>query len=542
MGLSLSAEQKTLLKIFRIEEQYIIPSYQRPYSWEYDHCFQLYNDLISAFELKQDYFIGNIILAKADNNKDFFEVVDGQQRLITLVLFFKVLHLFLPEMKILEQMIKREDYEGNNVMFGIRSDVFEAADGKWLTEVLSYDLAQTRERFGQVSDNTHKINERECKSRFESNMLYFFYWIEYFRESGGDLKELTSYLLKGVYLLPIELGGPTQDQANEKALVIFETINNRGMNLEDADIFKAKLYNKAKNVKEEKEFIELWTDFKANCDKLRLGIDDIFRYYSHVIRGKEGITLSETNLRQFFTTERFSPFELKKYGDVLSDLFKIIGILELLEQEKVKATELSKWLQIIDAYTNQYPKYAIVNYLFVGDLALDGSFIEFLKSLIRYVYYQGSTTTVKFEIYNIIKQTSSGYPIDTYVKKDILHSYFDNLGRLKKGFALLAFYLEEPVALPTYNIDKIINLKDKSQLAPDWETIDLTEIVDRLGNYIVLDMPKKSVPFNRKAEYLSHSRIAKVHALFANGDFSYKEFEKRDLSLKNILVEFFREP
>lgn len=36
MGLSLSAEQKELLKIFKIEEQYIVPAYQRPYSWEYD--------------------------------------------------------------------------------------------------------------------------------------------------------------------------------------------------------------------------------------------------------------------------------------------------------------------------------------------------------------------------------------------------------------------------------------------------------------------------------------------------------------------------
>lgn len=50
MPLSLSAEQKELLKIFKIEEQYVIPSYQRPYSWEYDHCFQLYNDLQEAYK------------------------------------------------------------------------------------------------------------------------------------------------------------------------------------------------------------------------------------------------------------------------------------------------------------------------------------------------------------------------------------------------------------------------------------------------------------------------------------------------------------
>ena len=45
MPLSLNAEQKELLKIFKIEEQYIIPEYQRPYSWGYEHCFQLFGDI-----------------------------------------------------------------------------------------------------------------------------------------------------------------------------------------------------------------------------------------------------------------------------------------------------------------------------------------------------------------------------------------------------------------------------------------------------------------------------------------------------------------
>src|SRR5690606_37278963 len=106
--------------------------------------------------------------------------------------------------------------------------------------------------------------------------------------------------------------------------------------------------------------------------------------------GKEGITSSETNIREFFTTEKFSPIVLKKYKEVLSDLFKVIEILELLNQEKVKSTESAKWLQVVDAYSNQYPKYAIVNYLFTKAQQMDKSFENFLKSLIRYMYYQGS--------------------------------------------------------------------------------------------------------------------------------------------------------
>ncbi len=539
MGLSLSAEQKELLKIFKIEEQYIIPSYQRPYSWEYDQCFQLYNDLVSAFESKQDYFIGNIIIAKASNNKESLEVVDGQQRLITLLLLFKILYLIQPEIKVLEQLLEVVDWEGKNTLSRIRSDVFEVNDGEALLEVLSYDLEKVKLRLISVNDKNNKIIERNCKSRFEANFLYFYLWIQYFIQTNSDLKSFTSYILKQVYLLPIELSGPTQDEANEKALIIFETINNRGMNLEDADIFKAKLYNKAKSIKEEKIFIDLWTDFKNNCDNLSLNIDDVFRYYSHIIRGKEGITSSETNLREFFINESFSPFELKKYKDVLSDLFKIIEILELLNQEKIKENELTKWLQILDAYTNQYPKFAIVNYLYVNDLRLDDNFIDFLKSLTRYVYYQGSTTYIKFEIYNIIKQTSLALPVEKYLKIDITIDYFNYLGRLKKGFALLAFYLSTKNSMSTYNVDKIINLKDEKNLSNDWVDVNLNENIDALGNFLILDIPKRSVTFNKKAEYFSKSNIQDINKLFENGDFKYSHFLKRDKELKERLVKFF---
>ena len=322
--------------------------------------------------------------------------------------------------------------------------------------------------------------------------------------------------------------------------MIFETINNRGMNLEDADIFKAKLYNKAKKVGDERVFIDLWTDFKNYCDTLNLSIDDVFRYYSHIIRGKEGITSSEKNLREFFTNEKFSPFELKKYNEVLEDLFKIIGVFEFFNQEKIKNSEAAKWMQIIDAYTNQYPKYAIINYLFVNNLIINMNFVAFLKSLTRYIYFQGSTTTVKFEIYNIIKQISFNLEISPYCKEDIALEYFNFLGRLKKGFALLAFYLNRETALSSYNIDKIINLKDEKHLSIDWEGVNIEEVIDSIGNFVVIDLPKRNVNFVRKYEYYKVSGIENVRAIFKEGSFKYTDFIDRENQLKNRLVEFFK--
>jgi len=538
MALSLTAEQKDLLSIFKIEKQYVVPAYQRPYSWEYDQCFQLYTDLMAAFKSKEDYFIGNIIIAKSESNKGILEIIDGQQRLITLILLIKVLYIFSPNLKVLYQILEKENWEGNETISRIISEIFEANDGFELNEVLQYDKNFFEKRFSECIKN-EKVIEKNCKNRFETNILFFYNWLLYYKNNNGKIEDFVKFLLVRVYLLPIELTGKTQDEANEKALVIFETINNRGKNLEDADIFKAKLYKKAKNINEENIFIKLWIDFKINCENLNLEIDDIFRFYTHIIRGQEEITSSEINLRTFFTLEKYSPFELKKYKEILDDLFKIVEILEFINREKNKETELAKWLQLVDIYTNQYPKFAVVTYLYINHLdseELEKNFILFLKSLIRFIYYKGATTSIKFEIYNIIRQICNRQNIDNYYV-EIEYDFFNSMGRLKYGFALLAFYSDRKDALINYNIDKIITVKDKNSLNYEWGNLE--NIYDRLGNFIVLEISKHNVTFNKKLEYYKTSKLEEVKQLTTN-EFCYQKFNERDTNLKEILIKFFK--
>lgn len=256
MGLSLNAEQKNLLKIFKIEEQYVIPEYQRPYSWEYEQCLQLYNDIMEEYliiktnEIPQEYFIGNLIIAKSDEKKDSLEVIDGQQRLTTLLIFIKVLSFFAIELKILKEIIERVDWTGKSNGFRINSEVFEAEDKKNLQTILNYTLEDLEQQYLNSVDQKGNFRPKKFDNHFERNIVYFYKWIKDF-SCDNNIEQFVEYLLQKVYLLPIELTGKTQDDANEKALTIFETINNRGLNLEDADIFKAKLYKKAKKINEE---------------------------------------------------------------------------------------------------------------------------------------------------------------------------------------------------------------------------------------------------------------------------------------------------
>ena len=538
MALSLNAEQKNIINIFKIQEQYIIPPYQRPYSWDYDRCSQLFNDISDAFNKSQDYFIGNVIIAKSDANRGYLEIVDGQQRLMTLLLLLKVLEVFQDDLIVLKELIARKDWKGNFNSYRIRTDVFETNDEGDLQVVLKMTLSDFETVLNYSLDKKGKLIDRKVNNKMLLNSIYFYQWIDFMVKKEISLENFTEYLLERVFLLPIELLGTTQEEANDKALVIFESINNRGMNLDDADIFKAKLYDKAKRVNESAIFMDSWSEFKGNCDSIRLEVDDVFRYYSHIIRGFEGITYSEKNLREFFIKEEFSPLILKGYGDVLKDLMRILEILEFLENESLLYSEIACWLKLVNLYSNQYPKYAIVNYLFVNGIKLDESFREFLISIVRFIYYQGSTSTIKFEIYNIIKNTTYQKQIDHYYKSEVPVDFFNNLGRLKKGFALLCFILSRKANFNFSSIERIISLSDRKFLPGDWVNVNLDNALDSLANFVVLNCSKNNNEFPKRMNYyLAKGNIELNNFVLSN--YSYKSFTIRDNELKNIIISFF---
>lgn len=140
MALYLSAEQKNLKSLFANDNRYIIPYYQRHYSWTMEQCRQLYDDVMDAFDSEAgSYFLGNIVLAE-DEHDDRPEVVDGQQRLITLWLFLKAIHILHPQNNRLKRMIQVEAYEeeeGGPYVSAIYSDVKEVLDQEQIDIILN---------------------------------------------------------------------------------------------------------------------------------------------------------------------------------------------------------------------------------------------------------------------------------------------------------------------------------------------------------------------------------------------------------------------
>lgn len=545
--ISLTAEQKTIEGIFGSpNETYVIPMYQRPYSWGFDQLYELYKDLMSAYNEDEPYFLGNIIMARSKDysNDGKSSVVDGQQRIITIWTLIKVLSLYLPDINSLQRALYVVPWSGKDQLPKIESKIFENNDDDAIDAIFKYDKEKIESRYKAVA-TSDGINERKCESKVEYALLYFYQQFVALKDDKFDLAGFAQFLMRRVTMLPIVQSADGQEDAENKALTIFETINNRGMDLEDADIFKARLYDSAYTKEQREEFIAMWVDFKADCDELKLSVDDIFRYYSHIIRGRQHITSNEKRLREFFSNEPFSPLKTLNYKEVLEDLNKILSILKYMNKERGDSNDVGIWLQIINAYTNQYPTYALVVYLYYNNVDTDDEkhrFISFLQSLIRYCFYMGSTTSVKFNIYNMIKVIANNGEIDANYT-DVAPDYFSHLGRLQNAFALLACYLDSKEAIPTrFTIDKIVNLRDEDLLGEDWSGHDLGEICNKIGNLVVTDLPKRYNSVLEKYDYYRHSKSEYVKNIFSSPTFSYENWKERNSHLQKVLAKFFNKP
>ncbi|MFP6183249.1 DUF262 domain-containing protein [Helicobacter pylori] len=85
---------KTTIKEIFQEEGYSIPNYQRDYAWKDKNFRDLWEDLEEAIEYNkkgQGHFIGTMVVAKNEDNKKLYDIIDGQQRTTTIFMLLHVL-------------------------------------------------------------------------------------------------------------------------------------------------------------------------------------------------------------------------------------------------------------------------------------------------------------------------------------------------------------------------------------------------------------------------------------------------------------------
>ena len=231
------------------EENLRIPSYQRPYKWNRKHIRNLFYDLRDAMG-KKEYQIGSVILHENDR---YLDIVDGQQRLISISLF---LHL-------LDDL---ENYKGAKQL--LSSAVFG--------ELSCYHAS---ENYNEWENLTQLVGENQAK-------------------------DICNFLLENCSVSVITM---PQERLSE-AFQLFDSQNNRGKSLEPHDLLKA--YHLRKEDSEDEKIVEKWEQFVEDKD---LSLKELFDKHLFRMRrwsrGETGLTNKRYGSYLRFTEDFIDDFK-----------------------------------------------------------------------------------------------------------------------------------------------------------------------------------------------------------------------------------------
>ena len=360
----LNVDQKSIGTLFSDKKSdFLIPDYQRPYAWEEDECKTLWDDLFTfafpdnsseKFDDTEEYYLGPIVTFINKDSDNKMEVIDGQQRLTTLMLLLRAFYdgftnsndsKCVSTRKRIEKCIWKTDEfdEPNLEVLKIDSQVATDEDKEEFLSILK----------------TGKC-EKGQKSQYAKNFQFFKNQIEILLHTYPTFYALMpNRILNNCILLPIEA------ESQNTALRIFSTLNDRGLPLSDADIFKSQFYKyyTAKNQKD--DFIKKWKNLEDICNKIFHPIsgtpmDELFTRYMYYERALLKISSSTTEaLRKFYEKNSYA---LLKKDETLNNLILLANF----------------WLDISNQDSNRFSE-KVLRRLFVLNYAPNGMWNYFVS-------------------------------------------------------------------------------------------------------------------------------------------------------------------
>ncbi|EMG80501.1 DUF262 domain-containing protein [Helicobacter pylori] len=214
----MKATQSTINDFFALTGTvFSIPVYQRNYTWAEENCEKLLQDIVSISQNKKTHFTGSItyILHLIDDEKSLrqlqeFVIIDGQQRVTTIMLLLKAI-----ETKIQNEGIKKE-INGLLNLSGQRLRL--------------KPIKSDKEAFDLVMQN--RSHELQGVSHIRNNYRFFTKELENYISKGYRIEEIYGAFLRlKIVAIGLELG-------EDDPQVVFESINATGVQLKGLDLIR----------------------------------------------------------------------------------------------------------------------------------------------------------------------------------------------------------------------------------------------------------------------------------------------------------------
>jgi uncharacterized protein with ParB-like and HNH nuclease domain len=322
----------TLEKIFTgIDTRYQVPHYQRDYAWSVDNISELWTDVFAAWESETEYFVGAIVLNEENREAAFaWEIVDGQQRLASLTVLLSVVR----------DIAKAYVADPSHASFDLvdRSNITNTEKAQRAykkSEPLIVHTAEPDNFYLQLNDKDHpfffekiqkpnpallekaerRLSKPDSRLLKAKKLFSSFVLDKILSQPDGCVKldEFLSFCISKLVFLRIDV------KTDDDAYLLFETLNDRGLDLSIADLVKNRLLlTCGSDAGKKTRVYNKWEKITTCLKNSRYQPQDFLRFYWIAFHGN--------------ATKREIYAKIKRYLSSISDV-------EVLVDEWVKDAE-----------------------------------------------------------------------------------------------------------------------------------------------------------------------------------------------------------
>ena len=542
------------------EIEFVIPVYQRNYSWEIEQCQKLLDDIRKLYEdERKGHFLGSIVAkSEMDVKRNIkYTIIDGQQRLTSIFLMIKAfLRVYGEKLEILDKFVKRDLEE-------------TLADPRNKDNKLRlYPVKNDSSVFEKIMFD--KNIEMDKESRMAINFQYF---VKYFQDfSKLDIIEYYAALQKlDIVFMSLE--------EYDDAQIIFESINSTGLNLTQTDLIRNFLLMAENSETQKKLFENYWDKF----EKI-LGIEELNEFFKYFTTYKSTVFTKEENIynsyKEYFydceyITKEEAFKELEEYIEIYLRIIKPYSETRIFYEK-----EINFYLYEILEMKNNTVRPAL---FYVFDYALKNELtiievkkvVKLLDSFLlrRNVMGAASNSLQKIflsitnQVKNLLKKVKdiSFYDAFCYqlvhlnnAESNNMPSYDDLIAR---GSTYNLYSSRRHVArlvllgIENQNNKHKINMENLSiehiipqSLTSEWINVlgqnskNHKQFVHRLGNLTLTayNSELSNNPIQRKIEIINETRHLRMNTELQDIEkFTYDELNQRTLSIIEKIIEIW---
>ena len=566
----LQAGETTLNKLLNTSRQFIVPIFQRNYSWQKSQYEQLWFDILRAskFKEKQNHFIGSIVyidMGTPAGRPQQLLLIDGQQRLTTISILLCAIKDYVQKFNLETKLINLAKIKNQ---FLYNSDEIDEDKYKLLLNV------QDKETYIKLIDNTIFTVNKPATNIIKC-YEFFYERIEDFIKQDGQIDEIYAGIFK-LSLVSISL-----DKDSDNPQMIFESMNSTGKDLSQTDLLRNYLLMDLTPEKQTRLYKTYWKPmeelFGEDIYKNDLNKFDYFIRDFLTLKRDTGYICKINNVYENFK-RYYLDNNCEKFA-VLKDLFtyaKYYACIDLLQENddelKLYWQEFKKLdshvvypflLKLYDDYSRQilikedFKKIlqVVISYLWrraiceIPTNSLSKTFATLYQAVDKEDYVNSIIKAFVFK--SSYKRFPSDYEVREKLQtKDIYHF------RLRKYLleALENYYHKEPIDLNTanYTIEHIMpqniehNLSWQQMLGEDWQEVH-SLYLHTLGNLTITgynaEMSNKSFWEKVNGESgFKHSHL-KLNESIAQCDvWNKKAIQRRTNILTDIILKIWKYP